>query len=187
MFVADKLIGFIRYRGANNALARPFSFVRSFAAREYRRRKRGRANVWCVRARMFNVTLSNNARSGLGQPSMPPSCTRQTRTEGRAELRGARTIHIHKCVQQNLPLFKSIHFIRRECRGIRPENSRREKGRAQSFSKTPTGNLTNPNYRDSQLNWQDRSGKEYHYVTIEAKNFLRSELRRARETFSLSE
>lgn len=81
MFVAGKLIGFIRYRSANNVLVRGW--------REYQHRKRGKANVWCARAaRMFNVTLSNNARSGPGQPSMPPSCTRQTCTEGRAELQG---------------------------------------------------------------------------------------------------
>lgn len=43
-------------------------------------------------ARMFNVTLSNNARSGLGQPSTdPPSRAGQTHTEGRAEPSAGRT------------------------------------------------------------------------------------------------
>lgn len=68
-------------------------------------------------ARMFNVTLSNNARSGLGQPSMTPSsftpCTRQTRMKGRAEPRIA---HIYTYTHlDKIFLSKSIHLSAYHC------------------------------------------------------------------------
>jgi len=83
---------------------------------------------------MFNVTLSNNARSGPGQsrvppvppvppspsPPPPPSRTRQTRAEGRG-----RAVHAHARVCR-LNLSASIHSRPFICCGIRCRTGRQD-------------------------------------------------------------